>query len=70
MFLSWVKVKNPNYSQTTGRRELFEARRDRRQLRRRDWKAPVLSPDVLRASVDIAAALDAVMPLLLATGPR
>lgn len=48
---SWVKIKNPNYSQMTGRRELFEARRDRRQAGRRDWKAPVLSSDVL-ASVE------------------
>lgn len=30
---SWLKVKNPNYSQMQGRRELFEARRDRQRLR-------------------------------------
>jgi ATP-dependent DNA ligase len=28
---SWLKIKNPEYSQMAGRRELFEARRDRRQ---------------------------------------
>jgi bifunctional non-homologous end joining protein LigD len=39
---SWVKVKNPEYSQMQGRREMFEARRDRRQARRRDWHAPEL----------------------------
>jgi ATP-dependent DNA ligase len=39
---SWLKVKNPQYSQMVGRREVFEARRDRRQSRRRDWSAPVL----------------------------
>jgi len=39
---SWVKIKNPAYSQMTGRRELFEARRDRRQARRRDWHRPEL----------------------------
>ena len=26
---SWLKIKNPNYSQWEGRRELFEQRRDR-----------------------------------------
>jgi ATP-dependent DNA ligase len=25
---SWLKIKNPNYSQMTGRREVFERRRD------------------------------------------
>jgi bifunctional non-homologous end joining protein LigD len=39
---SWVKVKSPTYTQWEGRRELFEARRDQRQARRRDWRAPVL----------------------------
>jgi ATP-dependent DNA ligase len=39
---SWVKIKNPDYSQGVGRRELFEARRDERQARRKDWRAPVL----------------------------
>ena len=28
---SWVKIKNPEYSQMVGRRELFEARGDRRK---------------------------------------
>jgi ATP-dependent DNA ligase len=28
---SWLKIKNPTYSQMAGRRELFEARRDRRR---------------------------------------
>jgi hypothetical protein len=32
---SWVKVKNPRYSQMTGRRELFEARWDSHQAVRR-----------------------------------
>ena len=31
---SWVKVKNPSYSQIRGRRELFDARSDRRQAHR------------------------------------
>ena len=31
---SWLKIKNPEYSQIAGRRELFEARRDRRQAHR------------------------------------
>ena len=39
---SWLKIKNPQYSQMVGRREVFEARRDRRQSRRRHWAAPVL----------------------------
>jgi ATP-dependent DNA ligase len=39
---SWLKIKNPNYSQWEGRRELFEERRDRRQRRRSNWRAPVL----------------------------
>ena len=39
---SWMKIKNPAYSQMTGRRELFEARRDRRQTRRRGWRRPEL----------------------------
>jgi bifunctional non-homologous end joining protein LigD len=34
---SWLKVKNPDYSQMIGRREVFEARRDERQGRRPDW---------------------------------
>src|SRR5690349_13622505 len=40
---SWVKVKNPSYSQMAGRRKVFEARRDRRQRSRADWKAPRLA---------------------------
>jgi bifunctional non-homologous end joining protein LigD len=39
---SWVKVKNPAYSQIVGRRELFEARRDQRQRGRRQGRDPVL----------------------------
>jgi bifunctional non-homologous end joining protein LigD len=31
---SWLKIKNENYTQARGRREMFEARRDRRQERR------------------------------------
>jgi bifunctional non-homologous end joining protein LigD len=38
---SWLKIKNPHYSQMEGRRELFEARRDRRQ-RKRQTAAPEL----------------------------
>jgi len=34
------EIKNPEYSQMAGRRELFEARRDHRQLRRRDDRKP------------------------------
>jgi len=40
---SWLKIKNPTYSHREGRRELFEARRDSRQLRRRDYKKPELT---------------------------
>jgi bifunctional non-homologous end joining protein LigD len=40
---SWIKIKNPTYSQAAGRHELFERRRDARRSRGRDWKAPVLS---------------------------
>jgi len=41
---SWFKVKNPDYSQMDGRRELFERRREPRthHLPRR-WAAPVLT---------------------------
>jgi ATP-dependent DNA ligase len=39
---SWIKIKNPAYSQMTGRRELFETRRDQRQRGRRNWRAPIL----------------------------
>jgi ATP-dependent DNA ligase len=31
---SWLKIKNPEYSQVEGRRELFEARRDGHQRKR------------------------------------
>jgi bifunctional non-homologous end joining protein LigD len=31
---SWLKIKNPQYSQLEGRREMFEARRDRHQQKR------------------------------------
>jgi ATP-dependent DNA ligase len=31
---SWLKIKNPNYSQMDGRRELFKARRDQRRRKR------------------------------------
>jgi hypothetical protein len=37
---SWIKIKNPEYSQIVGRRELFEARSDYR--RRSDRLSPVL----------------------------
>jgi bifunctional non-homologous end joining protein LigD len=42
---SWLKIKNPEYSQMTGRRELFESRRDRDSYARptRRWRAPILS---------------------------
>lgn len=39
---SWLKIKNSQYSQWEGRRELFEERRDRRQRSRPSWRAPVL----------------------------
>jgi bifunctional non-homologous end joining protein LigD len=39
---SWLKIKNPNYTQVDGRRELFERRRDRQYQHRRDYRAPVL----------------------------
>ena len=38
---SWLKIKNPNYSQIEGRRELFEARRDRGS-RKQETTAPEL----------------------------
>ena len=41
---SWLKIKNPGYSQMAGRRELFERRRDRiTHSRRRSFAAPILS---------------------------
>lgn len=43
MKTSWLKIKNPQYSHMVGRRELFEARRDERQRRRRDYRRPVLA---------------------------
>lgn len=39
---SWIKMKNPNYSHATGRRELFERWRDDRQSRRQGLRSPVL----------------------------
>ena len=39
---SWVKVRNPEYSQIAGRLELFEARSDHRRRRTRAWRAPAL----------------------------
>jgi bifunctional non-homologous end joining protein LigD len=38
---SWVKIKNPIYSQIVGRRELFETRNDKRQSRR-GYRPPTL----------------------------
>jgi len=38
---SWLKIKNPQYSQMEGRRELFEGRRDGHQ-RKRQTAAPAL----------------------------
>lgn len=42
---SWLKVKNADYSQMTGRRDLFDQRQDRRQTRHRS-SAPVLCPEL------------------------
>jgi bifunctional non-homologous end joining protein LigD len=39
---SWVKVKNPTYSQMEGRREVFETRTDRRRRSRAGWQQPTL----------------------------
>jgi ATP-dependent DNA ligase len=39
---SWLKIKNPDYSQMVGRREVFETRRDERQRRQSDRRSPVL----------------------------
>ncbi len=41
---SWLKVKNPEYSQMIGRRELFDARRDRSSRHRR-----AITPDLCLA---------------------
>ena len=38
---SWLKIRNPEYSQWTGRRELFESRRD--GLSRSRWARPELA---------------------------
>jgi ATP-dependent DNA ligase len=38
---SWLMIKNPNYTQMNGRRELFEARRDH-NTRKRGLIAPEL----------------------------
>ena len=41
---SWLKIKNPDYSQMSGRRELFEQLRDRiTPARHRRWSAPVFA---------------------------
>jgi hypothetical protein len=37
---SWIKIKNPTYSQMAGRCELFEQRRDRRWSSRRGSRGP------------------------------
>lgn len=42
---SWFKIKNPGYSQMTGRRELFERRQDPRR-RTRGSPRPVLCPEL------------------------
>ena len=39
---SWLKIRNPEYSQWDGRRELFEARRDN-AARRDRWVRPELT---------------------------
>jgi len=39
---SWLKIKNPDYSQMAGRRELLERGHDRASRSRRRWMAPVL----------------------------
>jgi bifunctional non-homologous end joining protein LigD len=43
---SWVKVKNPTYSQMAGRWELFERRHDRVPRTGRRWVAPLLCVSV------------------------
>jgi hypothetical protein len=40
---SWVKIKNPHYSQAEGRHELFERRSDQRRLHPSSGRAPILS---------------------------
>jgi hypothetical protein len=47
---SWLKIKNPQYSQWEGRRELFEERRDRRERSRAAWRAPALRLNPLATS--------------------
>jgi bifunctional non-homologous end joining protein LigD len=42
---SWIKIKNPDYSQIVDRHELFEARRGQRS-RTSKWRKPILCPDV------------------------
>jgi ATP-dependent DNA ligase len=39
---AWLKIKNPNYSQMAGWRDVFGTRRDRHQATRRDWHRPEL----------------------------
>jgi ATP-dependent DNA ligase len=41
---TWVKIKNPTYSQMVGRRKLFERRRDSRGSSRRERRR---SPELL-----------------------
>jgi bifunctional non-homologous end joining protein LigD len=40
---SWLKIRNPEYSQWENRRELFEARRDSGQRRATRWAKPQLA---------------------------
>jgi len=40
---SWVKIKNPHYSQMDGRRGLFEKRRDQTAHRSRSCRSPVVA---------------------------
>lgn len=46
---SWLKVKNREYSQMTGRRELFERRNDK--SRRRRYASPILCSELAAVSV-------------------
>jgi ATP-dependent DNA ligase len=39
---SWVKIKNPDYSQMVGRREVFERRSDGGRRSKSDWQQPLL----------------------------
>jgi hypothetical protein len=42
---SWIKIKNSDYSQWTGRRELFEKRKDLRQAKKRRSAVPGVEVD-------------------------